>query len=197
VKARALTLGLALIAASPPTDGVKGGTLGEPLRPRLTKANIVAFATIVAGEEEGGLAVFRCKVTDGMKGAKSGDVLCIRADPERMELKTEYLLILERRAPMPAPPTLDSISRVCRVGLDGSILEPNTRPLPVRYISVPALFGVAAIDVFGTGIGPLPDFVEPFQVGDGLGFGSHVWVRKTELLRALQEELAALVRPAA
>lgn len=63
----------------------------------------------------------------------------------------------------------------------------------VRYISgVPALFGVAAIDLLATGIDPLLDFVEKFQVGDGLA-GTHLSVRKTELIRALQEELAAIV----
>ena len=116
-----------------------------------------------------------------------------------MELGTEYLLLLERRPEDIGLPTSEAISGVCDARQAQSIFQ-TAAALPVRYTyQVRSLcpnqtcpFGVEAIDIWSSGLGPLPDFVEKFQVGESSTRGAQMWVRKIQLIHALRYELAAL-----
>jgi hypothetical protein len=181
-----------------PFLGDIGGTPSLGLRKQLAKANIVAFVTVVAGDANTLPTIFRCRVTEALKGAKAGDVICFQTGDQRLELRTEYLLLLETKREKASTATPEAVSRVCG-GQNQSILLTTASPLPVRYTyEVRSLcpdrncpFGVDAVDVWSSGLGPLPDFVAGTQVGNGLR-GIRFWIRKAELILALRWELAAL-----
>jgi hypothetical protein len=178
-----------------------GGTLPPPLGKQLAKADIVAFAKIIAGDADTIPYIFRSRVTEALKGAKADDVICFQAGDAKLELGTEYLLLLEKKPEGTVLPAAETLLRVCGAEKNRSVFETNgmTRPLPVRYTyKVRSLcrdqtcpFGVEAVDTWSSGLYPLPDFVEGFQVGDGLLKGEF-WVRKVQLIHALRWMLGAL-----
>lgn len=182
-----------------------GGTPSRPLREQLATAEIVAFAKILAGNADSLPRLFRAKVTEALKGTKPGDVICFETGDAKIELGTEYLLVLEKTPWAATPSTGEVISEVCRAEKSRPILHANgtTLPLPVRYTyKVRSLcpaqtcpFGVEAVDVWSSGLGPLPNFVEGFEVRDGSARETQFWIRKAQLIYALRWELGAAIDP--
>ena len=166
------------------------------LEEQLNKAAVVAFVSVRAGDADMSRPpIYRGQVVDSIKGAKPKETLCFMTPAGRLEIGSEYLVILE---PAEVSRTEPLVAFCAGSSSIYQTLRQGQEPLPVRYtLDVPSLCpaercppGAEAVEVWGFA---LPQFVQSFPVRDvPREREGHVWVRKAQMILALRYQLGGL-----